>query len=117
LDELRPKDDAPAAAQRANTAAAAANPAASVPNTTSSVGSLGGGTPNRVSALGGASSNTDNGKAADSSGDSVMGPLQPDGSHSCNPSDSSPSGTVHSGFIKTVTPTVVGILCNWEKLK
>lgn len=109
VEDLRPKEDAPAAAQSNAVAAAAAH--ANVPNTTSSV-SLSG----RVTALGGGA-NGDGGKPEDSSGDSTMGPLQPDGSHACNPSDTSPAGTVHSGFIKNVTSTIVGILCNWEKLK
>jgi hypothetical protein len=116
VEELRPKDEGPAVSQVGTVAAAPANPAAAA-NTTSSVGLLGGGTPARVSSLGGGTSGADGGKPADSSGDSVMGPAQPDGSHSCVPADSSPPGTVHSGFIKNVTPTVVGILCNWEKLK
>ena len=114
IEELRAKDEAPAA-QRGNASSAAATPAAAAPNTTSSASSLGAGLPNRVSSLGIASG--DSGKPADSSSDSVMGPLQPDGSHACDPSDSSPAGSVHSGFIKTVTGSIVGILCNWEKLK
>jgi hypothetical protein len=113
VEELRPKDDAPAAVQRAGAAPAGTSPNA--PNTTSSVGLMGGG--RAATALGGASAATSGGKAEDPGGDSVMGPLQPDGSHSCLPADSSPPGTVHSGFIKNVTPTVVGILCNWELLK
>jgi len=113
VEDLRPKDEAPAAASQRSAAAAPAATAANVPNTTSSVGSLSGG---KVTALGGGSS-TAGGKTEDTSGDSVLGPLQPDGSHACLPSDTSPSGTVHSGFIKTVTATIVGILCNWEKLK
>ena len=113
VEDLRPKDEAPTAASQRSAAGAAAPAAAAanVPNTTSSVGSLSG----RVTALGGGS--TASGKTEDSGGDSTFGPLQPDGSHACAPSDTSPSGTVHSGFIKTVTSTIVGILCNWEKLK
>jgi hypothetical protein len=114
VEDLRPKEETPTAASQRGAAAASVAAAPNTPNTTSSVGNLGGG---KITALGGAASSAAGGKTEDSSGDSVMGPLQPDGSHSCAPSDTSPSGTVHSGFIKNVTPTVVGILCNWEKLK
>ena len=113
LEELRAKDEAPPEA-RAN-ASAGANPAAPAVNATSSAASLG--APARIASLGGASGSSDSGKPADSSGDTVLGPALPDGSHACLPADSSPPGTVHSGFIKTVTGSIVGTLCNWEKLK
>jgi hypothetical protein len=112
VEELRPKEETVAAA---GARGGEPSPAPTAPGPVTSSVTLAGDRAKSLGAAGGNAAN--NNKTEDTSGDSVMGPLQPDGSHACIAADSSPSGTVHSGFIKNVTPTVVGILCNWEKLK
>ena len=114
IEELRAKADTPAAA---NPSAVGAASSAPVANVTSSASSIGMGSAPRAASLGGATGAGDSGKPASASGDDVFGPAQPDGSHACLPADTSAPGTVHSGFIKNVNASIVGILCNWEKLK
>jgi len=93
LDELRPKEAVQTAAPRPAAAAAPAKPVV-----------LGGSTNSNAAANSG-------------SDDPMFGPLQPDGTRGCVPSDNSPSGTVHSGFRKDTTMTLFGAVCHWEPQK
>ena len=66
-------------------------------------------------------SNTANGdKSAspgDTSGDSTFGPLLSSGDRACLPSDNSPVGTVHSGFMKVQSMGIFGASCSWTEVK
>ncbi len=95
LDELRPKEVAQAAVPRPTAAAAPAKPVT----------------------LGGSSNNAAAGNANSGSDDPMFGPVQADGARGCVPSDSSPSGTVHSGYRKDMTLTLFGAVCHWEQQK
>jgi hypothetical protein len=107
VEELRPKEVAPAGAPRA---AAAPSPAAS-----SAAGNAG--PVKALTALGDSGGNSASAKMDNSGDDPMLGPVQPDGSRACVPTDNSPSSTVHAGFKKNVMMTLVGALCNWEQLK
>lgn len=106
LDELRPKETAqaqaaaPARPTAGNAPGASANPAPAGP----------------VVSLGGSSGSSTEGKDSGSD-DPMFGPLQADGTRACQPSDSSPSGTVHSGYKKSMTVTLFGSICHWEQNK
>jgi hypothetical protein len=105
VEELRPKEVAQAAPPRA-----AASPAPS--------SSAGNAAPVKsLTALGDSASNSSSTKTDDSSDDPMLGPVQSDGTRACVPSDTSPSSTVHAGFKKSVTATLLGALCTWEQLK
>lgn len=99
LDALRPKEVAQAAASRP---AAAPVPA---PNMAAA----------KSVALGGSSGNNASSSAA--SDDPMFGPAQADGTRGCVPSDTSPSGTVHTGYRKNMTVTLFGVVCHWEQQK
>lgn len=92
LDQLRPKESAPAAP-------AAPKPASSKPVV-----------------LGGSSSSSA-ASANAANDDPMFGPAQADGTRACVPSDNSPSGTVHSGYRKDMTMTLFGSICHWEQSK
>jgi hypothetical protein len=92
---------APVAAPATATAAASATPAP-----VKSVTSL---------ASAGASANS--ASAPDTSGDSTFGPLSSTGDRPCVPSDTSPVGTVHSGFIKVQSMGIFGASCSWTEVK
>jgi hypothetical protein len=47
----------------------------------------------------------------------LFGPVLGGGARSCLDSDNSPPGTVHSGYRKIQTVTIVGALCSWEQVK
>jgi len=96
LDELRPKETAQASPPPAPAAA---------PSAVKPVTSLG---------LASGSSTTN---AQPTSDDPMMGPVLSDGTRGCVPSDTSPGGTVHAGYRKDMTMTIVGALCHWELLK
>jgi hypothetical protein len=98
LDELRPKEVAQVAPPRP---AAAPVPSAA---------------PSKPVALGGSSSNSSSNPSS-TSDDPMFGPLQADGTRACVPSDTSPSGTVHSGYRKDMTLTLFGAVCHWEPQK
>jgi len=51
------------------------------------------------------------------SGDSTFGPLLPSGDRACLPSDNSPPGTVHSGFMKVQSMGIFGASCSWTEVK
>src|SRR5579862_818678 len=56
-----------------------------------------------------------NGSTGDASGDSVFGPLSPSGDRPCLPTDNSPVGTVHSGFMKVQSVGIFGASCSWTE--
>jgi hypothetical protein len=126
LEELRPKETgaqatAPAAASASAAAATPVRPVASLdhPSATPAPASA---TPGPVKAavmsLNTPSTNaTNNGSTGDTSGDSVFGPLSPSGDRPCLPSDNSPVGTVHSGFMKVQSVGIFGALCSWTEVK
>jgi len=90
-------------------AAAAVSSAASSPATP---------TPARnVTALGGGTGTSNNGSPGDTGGDSTFGPLLPSGDRACLPSDNTPVGTVHSGFIKVQSMGIFGASCSWTEVK
>jgi len=99
LDGLRPKEVAQAAAP--------SPPAAPAPKAV----------PAKPVALGGSSGNSAAGKTDSGSDDPMFGPVQADGTRACVPSDSSPAGTVHSGYRKELTMTLFGAICRWEQQK
>ena len=133
LEELRPKETAAQAgtqaAAPASVSAATAAPmrsvasldhpapvaaAASVSSTSASA------TPapaKAVTSLGGTSSAANNGSAGDPSGDSTFGPLLSSGDRACLPSDNSPVGTVHLGFMKVQSVGIFGASCSWTEVK
>ncbi len=140
LEELKPKETATAAgaqasAQAARPAAPAATsssatparavasldhpnpvaPAASaVSNTSASA------TPpplKNVTSLGVTSNASNSASAGDTSGDSTFGPLLSSGDRACLPSDNSPVGTVHSGFMKVQSVGIFGASCSWTEVK
>jgi hypothetical protein len=130
IEELRPKEtgtqasaqaagpaSAPAAATPVRSvasldhpspvaAAASANSASAAPAPVKSVTSLSG------------TSNAANGAStADTSGDSTFGPLTSSGDRACLPSDNSPVGTVHLGFMKVQSMGIFGASCSWTEVK
>ena len=131
LEELRPKQVVAQAASGARPgvaptpalAATAPKPVASLdqpsaaPSTASSAAAPAAG--KTVTSLGG--STTDKAGAtssADSAGDSeIYGPVLPGGMRACVNSDSSPAGTVHSGYRKVLTMSIFGAACQWEQVK
>ena len=70
-----------------------------------------------VTSLGGTGSNNNSASTSDTSGDSTFGPLLPSGDRACLPSDNSPVGTVHSGFIKVQSVGIFGASCSWTEVK
>jgi hypothetical protein len=146
LEELRPKETTTQAggqsgtqpgvtsgrtvAPRASAPAAAATPiravssldhptpvpaaAAAASNTSSSASPA---PAKNVTSLGGASSAANSSSAGDTSGDSTFGPLLPSGDRACLPSDTSPVGTVHSGFMKVQSVGIFGASCSWTEVK
>jgi hypothetical protein len=135
LDELRPKETVaqagvqPGAQAAAPPSASAATPvrpvasldhpiavapAASVSNASASV------TPPPAKAVTSLSNTTNGDKSAspgDTSGDSTFGPLLPSGDRACLPTDNSPVGTVHSGFMKVQSMGIFGASCSWTEVK
>jgi len=142
LEELRPKETttqaaaptgAQAGAQSARTAAPASATAAATP--VRAVASLDHPAPvaaaapvnsasasatpapaKAVTSLGGTGNNA-NGSTGDTSGDSTFGPLSPSGDRPCLPSDNSPVGTVHLGFMKVQSVGIFGASCSWTEVK
>ncbi len=86
---------APAASSTSSSAAAAAN------TTTSLGGSKAG----------------DSSSASDASDDGMFGAVLPGGFRACVPADSSPAGTVHSGYRKVQAMSIFGASCDWEPVK
>jgi hypothetical protein len=89
-------------------------PAASVSNASAST------TPPPAKGVTSLSNTTNGDKSAspgDTSGDSTFGPLLPSGDRACLPSDNSPVGTVHSGFMKVQSMGIFGASCSWTEVK
>jgi hypothetical protein len=99
--------DHPAPAPAAAAAASSTTSSSATPEPAKNVTALGGGTGN--------SSNS--GSAGDTSGDSTFGPLLSSGDRACLPSDNSPAGTVHSGFMKVQSMGIFGASCSWTEVK
>jgi len=133
LEQLRPKETVaqanqaatqgapPSASTPASGAAAPVRPVASLDHPSSvapaAVKANGAGAPvPGVTSLSG-SSNTDGKSAGDTGGDSTFGPLLPTGDRGCVASDTSPVGTVHSGFIKVQSMGIFGASCSWTEVK
>ena len=53
----------------------------------------------------------------DTSDDGMFGPPLPGGFRACVPADTSPAGTVHSGFRKVQAMSIFGPSCDWEPAK
>jgi hypothetical protein len=70
-----------------------------------------------VTSLSSTSNAANGGSAGDTSGDSTFGPLLPSGDRACLPSDNSPVGTVHSGFMKVQSVGIFGASCSWTEVK
>lgn len=133
LEELKAKDSGPqtqAGAQTGRTAvapspAAAAAPVPSVasldhPAPAAAASAPASATPapaKAVTSLSATSNSGNNSSAADTTGDSVFGPLSPTGDRPCLPSDNSPVGTVHSGFMKVQSMGIFGASCSWTEVK
>jgi hypothetical protein len=90
-----------AAAASVNSASATATPAPS----------------KAVTSLGGTGSNANSASGGDTSGDSTFGPLSPSGDRPCLPTDNSPVGTVHLGFMKVQSVGIFGASCSWTEVK
>jgi hypothetical protein len=129
LEELRPKEtSAPASAQNAGpaSASAGATPVRSVasldhpPPVAAAASTSASSTPapaKGVTSLSSTGNSASNASAADTSGDSTFGPLLPSGDRSCLPSDNSPVGTVHAGFMKVQSMGIFGASCSWTEVK
>ncbi len=137
LEELRPKETAVAAGAQAGSKSAASAPAsaaAATPVRQTSLdhpspvaapapavnGASASATPSpgkNVTPLGGTANASNTGSAGDTSGDSTFGPLLSSGDRACLPSDNSPVGTVHSGFMKVQSVGIFGASCSWTEVK
>ncbi len=104
LDELKPKETAPAQAAARSTPGNAPSAAAGAPA-------------GPVVSLSGSSGSSATDTKDSGSDDPMFGPVQADGTRACQPSDSSLSGTVHSGYKKSMTVTLFGSICHWEQNK
>ncbi len=64
-----------------------------------------------------ASKTGDANSASDISDDGMLGPVLPGGFRACVPADTSPAGTVHSGYRKVQAMSIFGPSCDWEPVK
>jgi hypothetical protein len=136
LEDLKPKETtgaagaqaAKAAAPASTSAAAAApvrpvasldhpSPAAPAASVSSASASATPAPSKAVTSLGGTSSTANSASSGDTAGDSTFGPLLPSGDRACLPSDNSPVGTVHSGFMKVQSVGIFGASCSWTEVK
>jgi hypothetical protein len=132
LEELKPKETAAAAGTQAGGQGAAApasapvrpvasldhpNPIAPAASASAVSSSSTPGPAKAVTSLGGSSSASNSSSSADTSGDSTFGPLLSSGDRACLPSDNSPVGTVHSGFMKVQSVGIFGASCSWTEVK
>jgi hypothetical protein len=134
LEELRPKETGvqagtQAGAQGTRTAVAPASASAAAATPVRAVASLDHPSPaaapasaasapaKSVTSLSGTGNAANNGSSGDTGGDSTFGPLSSTGDRPCLPSDNSPVGTVHSGFIKVQTMGIFGTSCSWTEVK
>ncbi len=130
LEELRPKEAATQAGVQAVPQAAApvsassstpVRPVASLdhPNPVAAAASVNNASApvKAVTSLSGAGSASNSGSAGDTSGDSTFGPLLSSGDRACLPTDNSPVGTVHLGFMKVQSVGIFGASCSWTEVK
>lgn len=132
LEELRPKETATQASAQAAappSAAAAATPVRAVasldhPNPVAAAASVSNASASAtpapvksVTSLSGTGNAANSASAGDTSGDSTFGPLSPSGDRACLPSDNSPVGTVHLGFMKVQSMGIFGASCSWTEVK
>jgi hypothetical protein len=129
IEELRPKETAAQAGVQAGGTAAPApatamRPVASLDHPSpvaaavSSANASSTPAPSKaVTSLGGTAGAANSGNAGDTSGDSTFGPLLPSGDRACLPTDNSPVGTVHSGFMKVQSVGIFGASCSWTEVK
>jgi hypothetical protein len=59
----------------------------------------------------------DSNSAGDTSDDGMFGAALPGGFRACVAADSSPAGTVHSGYRKVQAMSIFGASCDWEPVK
>jgi hypothetical protein len=59
----------------------------------------------------------DSSSASDVSDDGMFGAALPGGLRACVPADTSPAGTVHSGYRKVQSMSIFGASCDWEPVK
>ena len=59
----------------------------------------------------------DNNSANDTSDDGMFGAALPGGFRACVPADTSPAGTMHSGYRKVQSMSIFGASCDWEPVK
>jgi hypothetical protein len=71
---------------------------------------------NPTTSLGGAKAGDSN-NASDTSDDGMLGAALPGGFRACVPADTSPAGTVHSGYRKVQAMSIFGASCDWEPVK
>jgi len=71
----------------------------------------------KVTSLSGASTAKPANSADDASDDGVLGAVLPGGLRACVPADTSPAGTIHSGYRKVQTMSILGPSCDWEPVK
>jgi len=132
LEELRPKEtttqaSAQAAAPASASSSAPVRPVASLdhpsaaaaatPTASSASASAASAPVKGVTSLSNAANGDKSASAGDTSGDSTFGPLLPSGDRACLPSDNSPVGTVHSGFMKVQSVGIFGASCSWTEVK
>ncbi len=133
LEELRPKETGTQAGTQTGgpsgrTAVAPASASSAAATPVPSVASLDHPSPaaaasatpapaKAVTSLSASSNSANNSSSADTTGDSVFGPLSTTGDRPCLPTDTSPVGTVHSGFIKVQSMSIFGASCSWTEVK
>jgi hypothetical protein len=103
----------PKASDNANTglSAVAAPAASSTSSSTASAAPL-----SPTTSLGGSKAGDSN-NANDASDDGMFGAALPGGVRACVPADTSPAGTVHSGYRKVQSMSIFGASCDWEPVK
>ncbi len=113
LDELRPKQ---VLAQTGPGAGRNAAPSIVAPEA-NSASALARNSP--VTSLSGPSASKpgDTSSATDASDDGILGPVLPGGFRACIPADTSPAGTIHSGYRKVQAMSIFGPSCDWEPAK
>ena len=70
-----------------------------------------------TTSLGGSKASGDNNSANAASDDGMFGAALPGGLRACVPADTSPAGTVHSGYRKVQSMSIFGASCDWEPVK
>jgi hypothetical protein len=97
----------------------AAPSAAAAPAANSTTGSTTAASPAAASpttSLGGSKAGDSN-SASDASDDGMFGAALPGGFRACVAADTSPAGTVHSGYRKVQSMSIFGASCDWEPVK